>query len=133
MADHDPPPAGPGDDPPSRSEVRLELQAIAERWPMSAAVRVAILKRLANIVDPDNVEGYSTRLAIAASRALLAADALNVQRERLALARELKADRPAEDRLTTDLIAEADAIRRRRAGMGAGLESNRSANSGAEP
>jgi len=69
----------------SRKEyTRLEARAIRERWPMSAEVRVKVLKRLCKIVDDDawdeddwNKPG--NREVISAARALISADKLNLE------------------------------------------------------
>jgi hypothetical protein len=54
---------------------------------MSASVRAQVLQRLASIVDPENPDADKIRLrhVISAARALLAADALNLQAEQLEL------------------------------------------------
>jgi hypothetical protein len=77
-----------GDQPLSHR--RLEERAVREAWPLPAAVRVAILKRLVGYLDPETVEGSlaEPRTVIQAARTILAADRLNVDRERLDLARE---------------------------------------------
>ena len=85
---------------PGIRDTRMAERALRERWPMSEAVRVAILKRLAGIVDPESPEGAKAkrREVISAARALMAADKLNLERERLDLARELAAkDLPDND------------------------------------
>lgn len=77
-----------GGSAPNLSGRRLEERAIRERWPMSDAVRIKILKRLTRIVDEDAVHEVGTpghREVIAAARALLAADKLNLDQARLDL------------------------------------------------
>jgi hypothetical protein len=74
----------------SRAEMRLEERALSERWPLSAAVRLAILKRCCGYIDPETPEGSmaSARVVVAASRVVLAADRLNLDEARLDLERE---------------------------------------------
>jgi hypothetical protein len=73
---------------------------------MSASVRMQVLKRLAGIVDPEHPEGAKARprSVIAAARALLAADALNLRQEELERLRGT-----GQEETLADLVAEAEA------------------------
>lgn len=83
-------PGAGGLTPASRAELRLEERALSERWPLSAAVRLAILKRCCALIDPETPEGERAkpRVIVAASRVILAADRLNLDQARLELERE---------------------------------------------
>lgn len=98
-------------DGPDLARTRLEARAISERWPMSAAVRIRVLKRLAKIVDEEAWEEEdwepSTREVIAASRALIAADKLNLDGRRLEL-EERRAELGREDLSVRDALVEAE-------------------------
>lgn len=78
--------AGAGDTPAIR-DTRLQERAIRERWPMSADVRIKVLKRLCKIVDddawPDPDERPSQREVISAAKALISADKLNLDQAKL--------------------------------------------------
>jgi hypothetical protein len=91
---------GPGDDEhettdeaPSRRDLRTIERAIRDRWPMPESVRGRVLNRLLKVLDDDAWEGESPfvrpshREVIAAARALLAADALNLAQRKLDAAR----------------------------------------------
>jgi hypothetical protein len=72
-----------GDDcAPPLAHRRLEERAIRERWPLSADGRVKILKRLVKTVDDEAVHDPlprpGHREVIAAARALISADKLNL-------------------------------------------------------
>jgi hypothetical protein len=61
-------------------ETRLWEKALRERWPIPDAMRSVIVKSLAKILlDADS----SPREKTAAAKALMAADSLNVQQERM--------------------------------------------------
>lgn len=99
--------AGRDDTHASLPHTRMEEKAIRERWPMSRAVRVKVLKRLTKIVDEDAFEDEdekpSTREVISAARALISADKLNLEQEKLD--RALPID---ETPVVRDVIAEAE-------------------------
>jgi hypothetical protein len=61
-------------------QTRLWEKALKERWPIPEAMRSVIVKSLAKILlDADS----SAREKTAAAKALMAADSLNVQQERM--------------------------------------------------
>ena len=61
-------------------QTRLWERALRERWPIPEAMRSVIVKSLAKILlDADS----SAREKTAAAKALMAADSLNVQQERM--------------------------------------------------
>jgi hypothetical protein len=62
----------------SGAEMRLAHRSFRERWPVSPAVRAKVVMRALQIVDAENT---TNRDRCAAMRVLLAADALNAQRE----------------------------------------------------
>jgi hypothetical protein len=89
----DKPPAGPvlpDDRKPRRTQLARDAKAIApadvptirrairQRWPVTDAMRLAVADKLVKIVKGRKVEDKD---AIAASKALIAADALNVREE----------------------------------------------------
>jgi hypothetical protein len=89
-------------------DTRLQAKAIRERWPMSQDVRIKVLKRLCGIIDPETEDGANAGLreVIAASRALLSADKLNLEQQRLDLATPPPDD---EDDYVIDLSGDEDA------------------------
>lgn len=90
---------------------RMEERAVRERWPMSEQVRIKILQRLAGIVDPETEEGSRSRRreVIAAARAIMSADKLNLEQRRI------DAGLPTGgDQVDRDLVEEALLIRERR-------------------
>ncbi len=88
---------------PGRQTTMLAARAIRERWPMDEATRLAVLDRLRAVV---NDPGVSPRESIAACKALIAADAVNIQAERLDVAREaLSKPMPVSNNVT---IVESD-------------------------
>jgi hypothetical protein len=93
------------------SERRLEERAIRERWPMSEPVRVAILRRLAGILDVETEEGAKAKLrhVIQAARTLIAADSLNLRQQLVDLARE-KLDSGDSEWNLSQIVAEAERI-----------------------
>lgn len=96
------------------SDTRLCERAIRERWPMDEATRLAVLDRLRAVV---NDPGVSPRESIAACKALIAADAVNIQAERLEVAREAAAKPvPVSNNVT---IVESDDWYGTRAAVGA--------------
>lgn len=114
-------PGGQGDEL-SRSDIRLLDRAIKERWPLSQDCRVKILKRLTAILDRESDDGAKakTRDVIAAAKAIISADRLNLQQDALELAREKASGPPVEntlEQLTAD--AEQRALERQRAINGA--------------
>jgi hypothetical protein len=62
------------------SDTRLVERAIRQRWPIPEDRRPAIMDRLIQVATG---EGVSDRNRVVAARALLAADALNMQQEKL--------------------------------------------------
>jgi hypothetical protein len=79
-----------GDRAQPLSHRRLEERAIRERWPLSDAVRIQILKRLVGYLDPETEEGAAAgaRVVVAAARTILSADKLNLEQRRLDLAEQ---------------------------------------------
>jgi len=61
-------------------QTRLWERALAERWPIPEAMRSVIVKSLGKILLDAN---SSAREKTAAAKALMAADSLNVQQERM--------------------------------------------------
>lgn len=108
MPDRDPPlpePEGGLGGPPAEGvrDTRLYARAIRERWPLPESARIKVLKRLCKVVDEDAVHDPlpppGHREVVAASRALLAADKINLEAERLELLREkLRRDAEAQGR-----------------------------------
>lgn len=88
MADHNDEGGGSGGDLPPSDATRLEIRALAERWPMSPKVRIRLLQKMVNIVAKSPKE----RNRIAAFRALIASDSLNLEQRRLDLAEGLTDD-----------------------------------------
>lgn len=88
-------PEGSPDDVPAPGirDTRLEARAIKQRWPMSESVRIAVLKRLCGIVDPEGDPGGlgipSYREVIAAATAILSADRTNLMHEVACIREEL--------------------------------------------
>jgi len=68
----------------TRRDITLYRRAIRERWPITDDVRATVLTRLALVVDDTNA---SPRTVIAAVRALLQADRLNLVQEALDMKR----------------------------------------------
>jgi hypothetical protein len=67
-------------------DTRMQERALRERWPMSPAVRVKVLKRLAKIVDDEawgKRDQPTNREVVSAARALISADRLNLDQARL--------------------------------------------------
>lgn len=62
----------------SKSDVRLMGQALRNRWPMSEERRNRILDRLMRVVENELAED---RTVVAAAKALIDADKINVQCE----------------------------------------------------
>ncbi|MDP1797231.1 MAG: hypothetical protein Q8K78_07105 [Planctomycetaceae bacterium] len=98
---------------PGRQSTMLAARAIRERWPMDEATRLAVLDRLRAVVNDPAV---SPRESIAACKALIAADAVNLNAERLDLAREAVAKPvPTSNNVTilesTDWYGTASALR----------------------
>lgn len=61
------------------SDTRMLERAIKDRWPITDAMRQRLPQELAKIIESDNV---SRRNKIAAARALLSADGLNMEQEK---------------------------------------------------
>jgi hypothetical protein len=101
-----------------RSDSRMLERAYRERWPMGPSVRVQTLRRLARIIDDDAHEGepaYSrptNRDVIAAARALLAADKLNLDQQRLDLAAAAAAAGEGDAASAADVIRRAEELAR---------------------
>ena len=70
---------GLGGPPCEIRDARLMERALRERWPISDEARANVVERLSEIVAKP---GAKRRERIAAARALIAADALNVQASR---------------------------------------------------
>lgn len=102
-----------GDDcAPGLSDTRMQERAIRERWPMSHEVRVRVLKRLCKIVDEDAVHEIGTpshREVIAAARALISADKLNL--DQIKVDHATKQDQPPEVADKTDPAAVERALK----------------------
>lgn len=61
-------------------DIKLLRRAIREDWPMSPEVRKMVMNQLAIVVG---TSGEQTRSRVAAAKALIAADSVNVKREAL--------------------------------------------------
>lgn len=86
---------------PAVRDTRMQARAIRERWPLPADVRVKVLKRLTQIVDADRIPEAGEprpghREVIAAARALIAADRLNLEQAKL----DMQADDDGTPQLT---------------------------------
>lgn len=72
--------------PPGVRDVRMVERAMRERWPMTADVRKAMTKQLMLIVVGRDAKGQprtvSDRARTSAFRALIAADAINLNAEK---------------------------------------------------
>ncbi len=89
---------------------RLKIRAVRERWPMSATVRKAVLKRLGEIVGVGAKKGdepSKPRSAVAASRALIQADRLNLEQQKFDHQTMAPAEVPGDDYII-DLGADDD-------------------------
>lgn len=70
---------GDKNEPMTYSDLRLANRALKERWPISEADREELVKQMSRIIRLSKKSG----LKILAARALIAADAMNVQQERI--------------------------------------------------
>lgn len=84
-----------GDDPTATTEgikdTRLYARAIRERWPIPESIKPKIIKRLVKVIDDDawtDAERPGHREVISATRALLSAEKINLDQQRLDLLRE---------------------------------------------
>ena len=69
---------------PSRADLRLQERALRERWPIDPKDREALIAGLTLLIDDLDAKA---RTRIAAARTLLAADKINLEAERLELAK----------------------------------------------
>lgn len=67
-------------------ERRLEEKAIRERWPIDPAKRLRILERLIGVVENPEECAFN---AIAAAKALISADRLNLEERKLDLSQAM--------------------------------------------
>jgi hypothetical protein len=86
---------------------RLEAKALVERFPLSGRTRTKVVRRLVKVVDDPQT---TDRDAIAAGKALIAADRCNLTALQLDALRDGLAPK-----VTTDLIEDAARIRLERA------------------
>jgi hypothetical protein len=104
-------PGGQGEHLPSRSELRLQAQALRERWPIDPSVRAGMLRVAISMFDPENPTSaqIDDRTKVAAMKVVLAADRLNLQEQHLELDRQ-KAGEGVEHLVDGDVIDAAAKI-----------------------
>ena len=106
---------GPGDkggEPESTlKDRRLEERAATRSLAALQYVRIRILKRLVGYIDPEHADGAKAkpRTVIAATRAILGADRLNLDQQRLD-----QAAGETTEQVDRDVIAQAEQIRQAR-------------------
>lgn len=103
----------PEPEPPSRSELRLEEQALRQDWPIPPRVKTRILQRLVNLLDDDGPEP-DDRLAIRAAAVLAQFGRLSLGQQAIDLRRELAAPGRSGELDLEQILADAE----RRAGIG---------------
>lgn len=95
-------------------DTRMQARAIRDRWPMSDAVRIKVLKRMCKIVDEEADHSPlpvpNHREVIAAARALLSADKLNLDQEKLDFAKQLKEKATEENTVPADFDRDVEKI-----------------------
>jgi hypothetical protein len=96
-----------------QTSARLEQRAIRERWPLPDSVRVQVLKRVVEMIDPETELGAAAkpRTILAATKTLLAADKLNIEHRRL----DMLAGAEESQRIDAELVERAWQIRAERA------------------
>jgi len=106
-------PGGQGD-APSRSDLRLEEQAVRNDWPIPPTVKRQILQRLIDYLDRACDEGATApdRVVIAAARVLAQFGSLSLRQATLDLARE-KFHRDNDQQPQATLVELAKLVRER--------------------
>jgi hypothetical protein len=97
-----------------RADARLARRAIEERWPIPQKGRITLLNRLFKFIDEEAVHDNGlpdNREVIAAARAILAADKINLEEQRLDLIREkMHGTEEGTIKAAQDLIAAREAL-----------------------
>ncbi len=98
------------DDEPTRSDLKLERQALNQHWGVSPEIRRTILQRLVDYLDRECEEGAtaSDRTILMAARTFALFMRLDLGQQALDLARE-KIDGAKSEVSLADLVAAAEA------------------------
>lgn len=72
-----------GDSAPTLKETRLYERAIRGGWSVRDELKAKVLARLEKVIDRDPLNPLGDREAIGAARAIMAADKLDLDREKL--------------------------------------------------
>lgn len=96
----------------AHKERRLERQALRNDWPIPPGVRIKILQRLLNYIDPESEEGATApdRTVLMAAKTLGLFAGLTLKQQELDLKRRVAANTTTDNTMLGDALNASDAI-----------------------